>query len=176
MFRSFLDAFDMRTAPLVMAIMLLSVYSQAEPPVSKLPGTAISQLAKLCSDGIAQNSPEFRHVKYGHFFEEDSDDAIAMFSVEGFGGGNGHSEYIAFFQGVEPYEANGAKTKPYMLVALMQIGGRWWRSFDWKSLSIAPGAATISGKAWRSEDAGCCPTAPFTATFRLKDNRIVESD
>lgn len=166
----------MRLVFLLVVTTVFPFYAKAAQPVPDLPDKAILQLINLYSDGIAQSCPEFRCIKYGHFFDESSDDAIAMFSLEGFGGGNGHGEYIAFFQGVEPYEANGERTSPYRLIATMQIGGRWWRTFDWKSLSIAPGRARISGKIWRSEDPGCCPSAPFTTTFQLQEDRVVESD
>jgi len=166
----------MRATVLFLPLALLSVAARSEQPAPRLPDDVLPRLVELYSDGVAQGLPELQRVQYGHFFEEESDDAIALFSLEGFGGGNEHGEYIAFFQGVEPYEANGERTRPYRMVATMQIGGRWWRTFDWKSLAIEPGVARISGKAWRTEDAGCCPSAPVTATFRLKDGRILESD
>ena len=166
----------MRTSLLLLLVALLPGTAHAKPAAAGPIDQAVSRLVQLYGDGIAVNEPEFRSITYGHFFDEESADAIAMFSIEGFGGSNDHGEYIAFFQGVEPYQANGRKTRPFKLIATMQVGGREWRTFDWKSLAVRPGEVTISGKAWQPEDPGCCPSRTFTTSFRLREGRIVEAD
>ncbi|HWQ08373.1 MAG TPA: hypothetical protein VN436_04675 [Holophaga sp.] len=165
----------MRTSLLLLLVALLPGTAHAKPAPGPI-DQAVSRLIQLYGDGIAVSEPEFRSIAYGHFFDAESADAIALFSLEGFDGSNYHGEYIAFFQGVEPYQANGHRTRPFKLIATMQIGGREWRTFDWKSLSVRPGEVTISGKAWADQDPGCCPSRPFTTAFRLREGRIVEGD
>lgn len=135
----------------------------------------IDRLVSLYSDGIAVDYPEYRHVKFGKLFEQRGEAAVSLFSVEGFQGGNLHAEYLAIFEPVEATEIEGKRTKPYRLLAVRKIGGRGWRTFDWESIQIAHGAVVLKGQKWKAEDAGCCPSAPITAIFRLRGDVLVES-
>jgi len=56
-----------------------------------------------------------------------------------------------------------------------QIGGWSSRTFDWQTAVLEPEAVTLSGTLWRDGDPGCCPSAPFTATFRVENGSIVEA-
>lgn len=49
--------------------------------------------------------------------------ALVLFTLEGFGGGNSHTQYLAAF-GVEP---EGRAAGHYSLLDVLPIGGKGWR-------------------------------------------------
>ena len=137
---------------------------------------AVSALIKQFGDGLSVSYPQQRQILWGKVFDFDSepraDDAIAFFAIEGFGGGNDHAEYLAFFVAVSPTPAG--KTLPYRLEAVTQIGGRGWRTFDWDTAVIRPNEITVSGKQLGEKDGFCCPSVPIAVTFRVVKGSIVE--
>ncbi len=80
-------------------------------------------------------------MSYGRVFGGGADDAVALFSIEGYGGTNYHAEYLAFFAFVPPDKAAGRRTRPFRLVAVAQVGGRGWSTFDYRNVLIRPHAA-----------------------------------
>ena len=149
-------------------------FSFAASPDTRPITRAISALANQFSDGIAVSYPEVRLVRFGHLFGNESNDAVAFFSIEGFGGSNYHAEYLAIFESVPNERANGKRTHPYRLVAVSKIGGRGWRTFDWESSALKSESVTVSGKQWLDNDPGCCASDSITVTFHIKDDSIVE--
>jgi hypothetical protein len=155
-------------------ITALPVVAPADVPAAQFIDTEIDHLVSLFSDGIAVSYPEYRHVKFAKVLEGEGEAAIALFSVEGFRGGNLHEEYLAVFEPVESAEIDGQKTQPYRLLAVQKVGGRGWRTFDWDTLRFARDSVSLSGKQWKAADPGCCPSGPVTVTFRIRDDAIVE--
>ena len=147
----------------------------AGEPAAQFIDTEIDHLVSLFSDGVAVAYPEYRHVKFAKVLEGEGQTAVALFSVEGFGGGNLHEEYLAVFAPVESADIDGHKTQPYRLLAVQKIGGRGWRTFDWDGARFAPGSVHLIGKQWKAADPGCCPSAPVAVTFRIRDDAIVEA-
>ena len=135
----------------------------------------IDRLVALYSDGVATGYPEYRHVKFAKILASDGDAAVALFSVEGFQGGNLHEEYLAVFEPVEAADIDGKKTNPYRLLVVRKIGGRGWRTFDWDTAQFARGSVRLKGKQWKAQDPGCCPSAPIAVTFRVRDDAISEA-
>ena len=131
----------------------------------------LGKLVDLLGDGIACEYPSFRAVKFGKLFQQGEDGVVALFSIEGFGGGNNNSEYLAIFEAVPRGGPARKKSKKYRLVAVTQIGGRWWRTFDNQSVVLGPSRVQISGKNWQPEDPGCCPSQAFTATFKIDQGK-----
>ena len=152
--------------------LLLSVSgpTRAAPLDVKPIHSAISVLINQFSDGRAVSYPEFRNIHFTRLFDDEADSAIAFFSIEGFDGGNYRAEYMAVFAPV-PRAKN---THPYRLLGVTQIGGRGWRTFDWRSLIISEDNVTISGTAWKDKDPGCCPSAPINITFQIQRTGIFE--
>src|SRR5437868_5607921 len=72
--------------------------------------TEINRLVELYSDGIAVGYPEYRHVKFTDVLPGTGATAVALFSVEGFLGGNLHEEYLAIFEPVEAVAIEGHKS------------------------------------------------------------------
>jgi hypothetical protein len=137
---------------------------------------SIDVLVDQLSDGIAVGYPEFRSVSFGDLLDSDAqgEDAVVVFSIEGFGGSNYHAEYVAVFAAVPHAEVSTEQTRPYRLLALAQIGGRGWRTFDSRTVTIRSGSFAISGKKWAPEDPGCCPSIAINPNFAVEWGRITE--
>jgi len=153
----------------------MTVAALAAPSRKALVEKGVDQLVALFSDGIAVEYRPYRHIKFGKIFGSDREDAIALFSIEGFYGGNGHAEYLVFFQSVEQNQVPNQKPRPFRLVAVTQIGGRSWRSFDWENIKFGPGFVTLNGEKYGPDDAACCPSVPIQVTFQVKGGVILES-
>jgi len=136
----------------------------------------VSALIAQFSDGPAISYAKFRYIVLGHVIDDSkSDDAIAFFSIEGFHGGNYNAEYMAVFAAVEPDFFYGKVTHSFRLVSVIQIGGRGWRTFDWKTAVLRPNRITVSGWAWGDRDPMCCASKPITVTFRVVNDNLVEN-
>ncbi|WP_139798654.1 hypothetical protein [Andreprevotia lacus] len=158
---------------LAVFMLLAGMQAQAGSGAERTLQRRVDGLIAAFSDGMAVSYPEFRSIHYGKVFESPRD-AVVLFSIEGFGGGNYHAEYLALFAAVPPDRFEGRATQPYRLVAVSKIGGRGWRTFDSRKLVIAPGSVRLAGQAWGDKDPGCCPSLPLQVMFRVEDERIVE--
>ena len=172
---SFLGLLHMRCVLIFVLALMIAITVGAAPSRKELVEKDIDQLVALFSDGIAVGYPKYRQIEFGKIFGSDQEDAIALFNIEGFHGGNDHAEYLAFFQSVEQDQAAGRTTRPFRLVAVTQIGGRSWRSFDWKTIKLGSGFVTLSGTQYGPDDAACCPSVPILVTFYVKKGLISES-
>jgi|ERR1035437_8360138 hypothetical protein len=160
----------------IFALALLATMAvAAEPSRKALIDKDVDQLVALFNDGIAVEHPKYRRVEFGKIFGSDQEDAIALFGLEGFHGGNEDAEYLAFFQSVEDYHIPGHTPRPFRLVAVTKIGARSWRDFDWKTIKLGSGFVTLNGKKYGPEDAACCPSVPILVTFYVKDGFISET-
>jgi hypothetical protein len=100
--------------------------------------------------------------------------ALAVFTVEGFGGGNNHSQYFAVFSPEEGMDG----TVHYTLLDVLPIAGKGWRGV-WElnaRVSRAHDAyATdihLDALAVGEDDAPNFPSVPVTLHLRLKDGRL----
>lgn len=137
----------------------------------------LSRLIEQFGDGIAETYSENpARIIYGNFFGDHKNDAVVLFNLEGYGGGNHHAEFIAFFTELEQFEVAGKRNRPYLLVAVTKLGERGWRSFDFNSASIKQGIVTLKGREMASRDAMCCPSLAITRSFSVDEfDHIVES-
>ncbi|MFZ6641227.1 hypothetical protein ACO0LL_15870 [Undibacterium sp. TC4M20W] len=137
----------------------------------------LERLIAQFSDGIAETYSENpARIVYGNLFGDHQHDAVLLFNLEGYGGGNHHAEFIAFFTEQEQFEVAGKHTRPYLLVAVAKLGERGWRSFDFNSVSINQGFVTLKGKEMTSGDAMCCPSLTITRSFSVDEfDHIIES-
>src|ERR1700741_4346373 len=120
---------------LIFALAFLVTISVAVAPSRKaFIENNVDQLVALFSDGIAVEVHPDRRIEFGKIFSSNQEDAIALFSLEGFHGGNEDAEYLAFFQSIEQVQMAGQTTRPFRLIAVTKIGGRSWRYFDLKTI------------------------------------------
>jgi hypothetical protein len=165
----------MRYALIFLLTLLATVVAMAAPSQKELIGKEVDHLVALFSDGIAVEYHPYRDIEFGKIFGSNQEDAVALFSIEGFHGGNDHAEYLAFFQSVEQDQVPNQKPRPFRLVAVTQIGGRSWRSFDGEKIKLGLGFVTLNGARYGPEDAACCPSVPMQVTFHVKKGVISES-
>ena len=157
----------------VITIAVMAFGAGAAPP-SKAPiEKDINKLVGLFSDGLAISYPQYWQIEFGNVFGNGRQDAVAIFSLEGFDGGNDDHQYLALFKAVPPDSA--LKPCPFRLVAVALVGGRLWREFDGQKIIIGTNSITLSGKKYGTKDAVCCPSVPIQVTFHLKDGVILES-
>lgn len=137
----------------------------------------LTRLTEQFGDGIAETYSENpARIVYGNFFDDHKNDAVVLFNLEGYGGGNHHAEFIAFFTEREQFDVAGKRNRPYLLVAVTKLGERGWRSFDFNSASIKQGTVTLKGKEMAPRDAMCCPSLTITRSFSVDEfDHIVES-
>lgn len=85
----------------------------------------IQHLVNLLSDGYAVGYPKatiFQTVKT----RKNNEITLAVFTIEGFGGGNNFSQYFAIFS---PETTENGK-QHFMLIDVIPIGGGGWRSIE----------------------------------------------
>ena len=134
----------------------------------------VEALASLLSDGRATFNSEFLQVKSASFYKDKAsfDAYVVLFSIEGWNGGNGQSQYLAIFKKnskegwPEEWGFNEAS-----LISFSKVGEDYWRVF--KSISIVDNVITLKGLSWNN-DAHCCPSAPTTTVFRFERDSIIE--
>jgi hypothetical protein len=166
---------SMRYTLIYLLIFVVSISARASLSPQAFIQKDVDRLVALFSDGIAVNYPEYRHIEFGKIFPSGRDDAIVLFNVEGFQGGNDHAEYLAFFESFEQAQIAGVMSHPFRLVAVTQIGGRGWRSFDWKKVKLGSGCVSLDGLKCGPNDPECCPSVPIRVTFRVTEGFIAES-
>jgi hypothetical protein len=160
---------------LIIALVATAPFVASATPPSKAPiEKDLEKLVSLFSDGWAKGYPQYRHIDFGDVFGEGRQDAVAVFNIEGFDGGNDDHQHLAVWRAVDP-DPN-LKFRPFRLVAVTQIGGRAWREFDWQTMKIGANSVTLSGKAYGPRDANCCPSVPIRITFHVKNGCISEAN
>ncbi|HNM42516.1 hypothetical protein [Plasticicumulans sp.] len=99
------------------------------PPVWAAPPPAlleqVQRLSELLRDGYAS---WYREATETQTLQPDAGQTLllVLFTVEGFGGGNRHTQYLAAFEAGE-----GAGGKPYYtLLDVIAIGGKGWRAIE----------------------------------------------
>lgn len=103
--------------------LLFSLTISAAPNLPKQLESQIQNLVTLFSDGFAVGYPdatEFQSFKLA----ENQELILTVFTVEGLGGGNYWTQYLAAFS-KESLENNSAY---YRLIDVIPVGGRSWRA------------------------------------------------
>lgn len=152
-----------------------SAVADRAPDASAAIDRDVESLVQLLGDGVSVGYPEFRSVSFGKILGSEREDAVALFSIEGFHGGNVHFEYLAIFEAVEPAILGAKHSKSYRLAAVSRIGGRGWRTFDFKSVALLRNGVRLTGKKATDSDPSCCPSVPIQVLFRIDRDRIIES-
>lgn len=149
------------------------------PPVWAAPPPAlleqVQRLSELLRDGYAS---WYREATETQTLQPDAGQTLllVLFTVEGFGGGNRHTQYLAAFEAGE-----GAGGKPYyMLLDVIAIGGKGWRAIEKLQARAArgrtPGEIVLSlpAKVVGPDDAPNFPGRPASVRLSLRDGRFSE--
>lgn len=154
-----------------MLVLLLPLSALAAEP--NMVETATEALVAILTDSV---STEFTDARQIHYPAGKTGVALVLFTIEGFGGGNNSTYYLAVF---EPSWKDDAENTPetidkYRLVGYLPVGGNGWREVDFADVVFEKDQITIKTKEYASNDAMCCPSKPGTATFKLESNRLTE--
>lgn len=172
--------------------LLMAVGLWGAPALSKGPKdnaelhAATRDLARLIGDSLESLLPDPLpaplYVRWKPVDGWSSDEgALVYFSLEGRGGSNGYSLYVAYFQKLDELQQAGpgrkGKAHTFRLIDFAQIGGRMWRSIEWEKARVAGSAVTIPTVPWLESDPGCCPTGTGAIRIQLdKPGRLRVTD
>lgn len=159
---------------LVLSMPALAAPVKAAPPPKALMAQ-VQRLAELLRDAQATYYADFTMVQ--RVPPQGGDELVlVVFSIEGFGGGNGHTQYLAAFT---PSRAEQGEAH-YTLVDVIPIGGKGWRGIeklDARVTRAAQGGETriVFGALEVGDgDAPNFPTRKSTVTVVLKAGRLAE--
>jgi hypothetical protein len=153
----------------------VATVAPAAPSIPKPLLAQVQRLVELLSDGYAvgySNGTLVQTIKRS----VDNEIALVVFTVEGFGGGNNYSQYLAVFS---PEKTENGK-QHFMLIDVMRIGGGGWRTV--KNLNAKTTNSpkneeiTIAIDALENTDNGSLnfPSKKITISLALKNGRLNE--
>jgi hypothetical protein len=147
----------------------------AGPPLAQKPLLAqIERLVDLLRDGKAVGYPNATMAQAIDLRAE-RQLVLSIFTVEGFGGGNNHSQYLAAFE-----TDVDAKPPHYTLLDVIHIGGKGWRGIERLNARVSQppksGDTSIEIDALEvgPEDPPNFPSKRTIIRVALKDGRLVE--
>lgn len=148
-----------------------SLSAHADAPSAAL-AIQIERLVELLGDSYSSGYPEASLYRLAAPQQTDSP-AFAVFTVEGYGGGNGHLQYLAAFQ-----RGQGRDGKEhYQFLDVVRIGGKGFRSIhDIDALELLPAGGMrvhLSGMANSAEDAPNFPSQPLQLQRDLIQGRFL---
>jgi hypothetical protein len=124
----------------------------------------VTQLAGLLKDSYAKEYPDYRGVK----ISKSTDDKIfvvVVFSIEGFCGGNNHTQFMAVFL------STCDTSERFRLLDFMAVGGRDSRSLEFKNIEITEVKnsilITVPTLELGPNDPLCCPSVKSKVRFTI---------
>lgn len=163
----------------VIFLCLFNTPTLAAPSSQAIRQHALAQvklLTELLRDDHAVGYPEATKIQTVHFKQGDSL-VLAVFTIEGFGGGNNHTQYLAAF---EVY-ANKNPTAPHLkLIDVIPVAGKAWRAVHELQAKVSrkpqDGLTTIKLDAMENTegDSTNAPSKPATLHFLIKQGQLFE--
>jgi len=123
-----------------------------------------SFISKQATEAGADEYSEGRKIVRSDVNGDGKIDLIVLYTLEGFGGGNSHAQYLAIFLG-------GGKT--FKNAANVAVGGKLNRSVE--LTGVTAGRIDLDTLAYRSNDPACCPTRKGKTHYRFSQNRLKET-
>jgi len=146
----------------------------AGPSLAKAPLMAqVDRLTQLLRDSSAVGYPEATMAQAVDL-RADRQLVLAVFTVEGFGRGNNHSQYLAAF------ETDADKSPPYYtLLDVIRIAGKGWRGIDKLNAKVTQSkggdiAIAVDALEVGPEDAPNFPSKKTVIRVLLKNGRLAE--
>ena len=162
---------------LVLCVVTSSLVSAA-PASIKAPKPLLAQvqrLIELLRDSYAVGYPDATMVQLVKGSEGEAL-ALVVFTVEGFGGGNNHTQYFAAFTP----ETNEKGKQHFSLIDVMPIAGKGWRGVMNLNVKVTRNPKTgetliaFDGLEVAGDDAPNFPSKKVTINLLLKGGRLVE--
>lgn len=135
----------------------------------------VVQLVTMLSDGPATLVEESLLIKYVLSSSPGVvTNAVVLFNVESFGGGNNSQQFLAIFnQGSREDQNPDWPFHEWRLKGFTEVGKDWDRWFS--EIQVQGDTITLSGVSWiKGKDAHCCPSGTAKATFRFSPYSIQE--
>lgn len=164
---------------LAVCFFFLNTIASAAPAPESIPGPLLDQverLTELLRDSYAVGYPEgtmFKIVKPA----KGEQLSLAVFTVEGFGGGNNHTQYFAAFN----YDTDEEGKRPHFtFIDVIPIAGKGWRGIMNLNAKVVRNSKTyeteifIPAQDVGPDDAPNFPSKKTTIRLLLKDGRLAE--
>ncbi|TAL22475.1 MAG: hypothetical protein EPN94_11090 [Nitrospirae bacterium] len=127
----------------------------------------VTQLAAMMGDSYSHEYPDYRGIQILRNKKEDTIVAVAVFTIEGLGGGNNYTQYMAVFSALS--EASEGHPKRMSLLDVMAVGGKGVRGIEFKNIRIEQLKGdiiiTVPTAEYGPQDAMCCPSIKSEAQF-----------
>ena len=162
----------------LVACIVTSVLVSAAPAAVKAPKPLLAQvqrLAELLRDSYAVWYPDATMVQFAKVREGEAL-VFVVFTVEGFGGGNKHTQYFAAFTP----DADEKGKQHFSLIDVMPIAGKGWRGVMNLNAKVTRNPKSnetliaLDGLELAGDDAPNFPSKKVTINLLLKDGRLVE--
>jgi hypothetical protein len=161
----------------VAAVFLLAAIISAPRAEAQSPDPALLKrlqaIAAFVTDGHAKyEAPSI--IKRGQAGTPLAGHVVALFSLSGWGGGNGSRQFLAVLErhDTEVRVPEGRGSQSYSLLALVQTGHDFDRFFQ--EMQLSGDRITLTGGLWAKKDAHCCPSLIATATYRFSSHGLNE--
>lgn len=141
----------------------IKVETSATPDKEQRQKTIEKYIAGVAKVSDADEYKEARKIIYGDLDGDGDEDAAAQFTIEGMGGGNNYTFYLAVFK-----NENGKFTA----VTDEVVGGKLNRDIEFKK--IESGKMFFDTKSYGKDDGACCPSIAGKTSFVLEGNKIIE--
>ena len=157
---------------LLVASIISTLPADAQSPDPALL-TRLEAIAAFVTDGYATYQGA-SHVERGPRGTPLANHVVALFSLSGWGGGNGSRQFLAVLERQDPEVRfpDGRAPQSYSLRAFAQIGDDFDRYF--KEMQLSGDRIRLKGGLWARNDAHCCPSRNVTATYRFSSHGLDE--
>lgn len=130
----------------------------------------VTQLAALMGDSYSQEYKEYRGIQILHNDKENMGVAAVVFTIEGLGGGNNYTQFMAVFATLS--EESEGHPKRMNLLDVMAVGGKGIRSIEFKEIRMKESKRniiiTVPSSEYGPKDAMCCPSIKSEAQFIIE--------
>lgn len=109
-----------------------------------------------------ESATEYSEARTTHFIDINGDgeeDVIALFTMEGFGGGNNYSFYM-----VALINRHGK----FKELDTIQVGGKGQRGIDFSNVYLKEGQIVLGTQEYGENDPMCCPSIDGSARFSVQ--------
>ncbi len=109
-------------------------------------------------DAHATEYPDTRKYHYVDINGDGVPDVVALFTVEGFGGGNNYSFYLSVLRNNKGVLAE---------VDTVKAGGKGERELNFDTVRLKQGTLELDTKEYAPDDPMCCPSRAGIARFAI---------
>ena len=155
----------MKASRVVALIALLSASSSAAHAQARDRAVISRFIAGQASKLGGQEYREARKMVAGDLNHDGVPDAAVLYTLEGIGGGNNYTQYLAVFL--------RDKDKGLLVPAAhATVGGKLYR--EARLQSITDGAILFNIVSYEEKDAACCPSKKGATRYVLADGKLQE--